>query len=214
MLIQSLQSKEEGRKKETCDFDVWWWSSFKTVGKRSAIYLSWENLHKTFLTQQTKEEEQQHAGFLGATVEIYMAWDLSLPPSHIIVFISHVIIGTLFKVHSVCIQRISKFLFRNSVSPKMTGYSLLYDFLTRWTPAFHWLWLQLVVLELQLVPRQMTDDIWSKSLINMSYCAEIYTVIIARFYIIHIRTCKLGFANILQIAELQMKWNMKLRDNY
>lgn len=70
MLIQSLQSKEEGRKKETCDFDVCDGGHLLKMLGKDQPYICHERIYRRHsLHNQTKEEEQQHAGFLGATVE-------------------------------------------------------------------------------------------------------------------------------------------------
>lgn len=59
-----------------------------------------------FLTQKRRGEEQLDS----ATVKMKSAWPEVYLSDQKCVFISHVIIATLFKVQSVCIQHISKFL--------------------------------------------------------------------------------------------------------
>lgn len=61
----------------------------KKLGKDQP-YICHERIYIRHSFNQTKEEEQQHAGFLGATVEIKSTWPevyLS-PPSHINVCLS------------------------------------------------------------------------------------------------------------------------------
>lgn len=106
----------------TCDAVHLWkhMTNISTVaGFKRLDILSHHNVPYT--NKKINKRGRRTAGFL----KLLLKWNLHglrFISSLRYVFISHVIMGTLFKVQSVCTQRISKFLFMDNMSTKLHSF--------------------------------------------------------------------------------------------